>query len=120
MTVPWLTEAIPRSPEVYFGGGPDFSLVSIGRKKIVMVHLTCASITHSGTTRSMEVFPMEGGDTVVALCSWKEMTRWWPPIRGISVSWVTLAAPAGKGITCPKAEEVFSLARGPWAVSPHP
>lgn len=85
MTVPRLTEAIPHSPEVYFGG-PDFSLVSIGRKKIVMVHPTCASITQSGTTQSMEVFPMEGGDTVVALCPWKEMTQWWPLIRGISVS----------------------------------
>lgn len=51
-----------------------------------MVHPTCASITHSGTTQSMEVFPMEGGDTEVALCPWKEVTQWWPPIRGISVS----------------------------------
>lgn len=76
VTGPRLTGATQRSPGGCFGGGPDFSLVRWAGAERIVVHPTCADITHSGTTRPTEVFPMEGGDTVVALCLWKEVTRW--------------------------------------------
>lgn len=51
-----------------------FSLVSLGGKIIMLWYMGPVPISPGGTTRSVEGFPMGGGDTVVA------------PDQGISAS----------------------------------